>query len=889
MTTSHRTVSLETLPIDVARQITLHLPLTDLETLLRTSTAVVRLFRSTELSFAIAHIRRLLPPPPKFHHRKKCHSQCACALANRAALAGPDYSALPMSYSLAAFACAGFSNLNFSAVFGDSYYDWVGYSKVGPMREPRWVHDVLMAMLRLRIVSDRETEVTDMLITLAAALDSAELAAVALEWLCEPVSATNPDSEVNCKEAKTKFLVAKCAVKAANMAALSVLAFALDHECGIDPWDLPDPDDELDPDELEFDEPEEDELDPEARTSFSLEHTLWWHAQEVTVARLLLGWPLPLSPLRRAENVMLPAGPKRRQFLQANFPRNQRNLPRTALEHAVMLGEVEMFEMLVAVGADYVGLSGRAGRTPLTVAAMAGHHEIVSRLLRMDGVDAKDSPEVLVEAVRYGYASLELITELLEFGAKLDVEALNAAIGSGNVAALELFLRYCDPNATGKDGVPLHLALCAYVYDSSLRLPLGRLLLAHGANVNYRSARGETALHFALQVETAKLLLENGGDLDARDLDGRTPLHSACYSSNECDPHEHNRRRRRLFPVQTTALVVHIGTYVIFNFAALKALAMAVSLEFFGLAATVSSNGGTSAAATLAPPTEVNGANSTAVVDASKDPHSTLAVPSSPLIVAPTDCIAPAAEDDSGTAVNTGPSLASVIESVNELGTAIIAFSDLDYGLLRSVAGRMQSGDPSTLNEQLQKVEELHGKATAAKDTAEEIWGDATAAKNMAAVARDEMDAARKDADLAGEQDSSVASFEYVMLLKELALARVELVAESERLCAGRFSSAVKRKWAAAYFYATLALKTGIVGIRQLFDDIKSDDMPIALINLTLRRLEAESYLAAAADLEKEELAAQAEVDAAKEREAAARDEIVALQLEAAAAAESAF
>ncbi|KAJ3113623.1 hypothetical protein HDU96_003154 [Phlyctochytrium bullatum] len=187
-----RIVSLETLPVDIARLITVHLPLLDLESLLRTSTAVVRIFSCNDLSFAIAHIRRHLPPPSKrLPPEHKCHEYCECIRDNCVALSGPDYAVLPTSYAL--FSFVGFWKTTFSVVFGDNicfhFYISYGYGVKkdpqciysGPKRDSRWIEGVLLELVRLRILTVAADGI-ELLLESAALLDSVELAAAVIEW-----------------------------------------------------------------------------------------------------------------------------------------------------------------------------------------------------------------------------------------------------------------------------------------------------------------------------------------------------------------------------------------------------------------------------------------------------------------------------------------------------------------------------------------------------------------------------------------------------------------------------------------------------------------------------------------------------------------------------------
>jgi len=63
------------------------------------------------------------------------------------------------------------------------------------------------------------------------------------------------------------------------------------------------------------------------------------------------------------------------------------------------------------------------------------------------------------------------------------------------------------------------------------RIPIARILFAHGADLNARCAGDRTALHEAVRmnhVEMVQLLLERGAHVNVQDEDGRTPLMLAC-------------------------------------------------------------------------------------------------------------------------------------------------------------------------------------------------------------------------------------------------------------------------------------------------------------------------------------------------------------------------
>jgi ankyrin repeat protein len=66
---------------------------------------------------------------------------------------------------------------------------------------------------------------------------------------------------------------------------------------------------------------------------------------------------------------------------------------------------------------------------------------------------------------------------------------------------------------------PLHIATCAG------NLPMAKLLLKNGADVDARCHLGSTALHDAYSPEMIDLLITQGATVDAQNNKGATPLH----------------------------------------------------------------------------------------------------------------------------------------------------------------------------------------------------------------------------------------------------------------------------------------------------------------------------------------------------------------------------
>ena len=88
----------------------------------------------------------------------------------------------------------------------------------------------------------------------------------------------------------------------------------------------------------------------------------------------------------------------------------------------------------------------------------------------------------------------------------------------------------------GDDGeTPLHMAAL-----NSAKAGVLEALIRHGAEVDARTTRGETPLHWAVgagrshvyDLAILKVLLDNGADVNARNRDGDTPLHLASFDKD---------------------------------------------------------------------------------------------------------------------------------------------------------------------------------------------------------------------------------------------------------------------------------------------------------------------------------------------------------------------
>lgn len=230
---------------------------------------------------------------------------------------------------------------------------------------------------------------------------------------------------------------------------------------------------------------------------------------------------------------------------------------------AVLGGSAEQLALLLAAGV-HPDARNRRSRPALSVALSRNDLEAVRALLAA-GADLGRRP-YLEEIVRSGQAGPDLLALLLEARApgQLDAAALDQALAEaakqGSIDQVRMLLAAgAEPQGAGGDGDPLLIALQSggdrgkrgtviaqllragadpNVRDRLGRTPLivairkrnlglARLLVAAGARVQDRDARGRSALHFAADLHQPRELVQwlsgEGADPNARDEEGVTP------------------------------------------------------------------------------------------------------------------------------------------------------------------------------------------------------------------------------------------------------------------------------------------------------------------------------------------------------------------------------
>jgi cytohesin len=215
-------------------------------------------------------------------------------------------------------------------------------------------------------------------------------------------------------------------------------------------------------------------------------------------------------------------------------------------------GNPEVASLLLAAGADANTPSGYLRDTPLHTAARGGHAGVVQVLLRAGAdVHARNvhgaTPMLVAQDVAvvrtllaagadpsavdcrgltplHGVEDAEACRALLAAGVSVNAAALNGCTPlfyARTVGAVECLLSAgADATRLARDGASaLHGAA---LYDAGICAALTRA----GVSVHATSATrdGGTPLHLASDVEVVRALLAAGAPVNARDARGRTPL-----------------------------------------------------------------------------------------------------------------------------------------------------------------------------------------------------------------------------------------------------------------------------------------------------------------------------------------------------------------------------
>lgn len=248
----------------------------------------------------------------------------------------------------------------------------------------------------------------------------------------------------------------------------------------------------------------------------------------------------------------------------------------TALQLATEADEMDVVELMVRGGAK-ISVSKANGWTPLYTAAYNGNRDTVEFLLKRGANANEQNAEgwaPLHAACSQGHYKV-VKTMLTDFNAAINIQTkegttpLYFAAHSGRPKITELLLQLrADPNLGKKGGwLPLHGAIyndydavVLQLLDAGARMndgvdeikgyapihiaiasehpniPVVKLLIARGADINKQTENGATALHLAVfwaSVPVVRLLVESGARLDIKNNKSRRPHDLAAHYGHQ--------------------------------------------------------------------------------------------------------------------------------------------------------------------------------------------------------------------------------------------------------------------------------------------------------------------------------------------------------------------
>ena len=198
---------------------------------------------------------------------------------------------------------------------------------------------------------------------------------------------------------------------------------------------------------------------------------------------------------------------------------------------AIGAGCLERVKLLVAHGAD--PHYSYHGRSHLDAAAYAGHVEMFRYFVYLGGQPTVHHAAAIgdIPLLERMLAANPALRGPTAAGGRWRITPLHAAVIVGNCESVAFLLGQDVPVDAQNHNGHTALALTAESPRKEVRVPIAKLLLAHGANVNAAAGHhGGTVLHRAVihgDIALTGLLLEHGADPDRQDRSGKTPLHHA--------------------------------------------------------------------------------------------------------------------------------------------------------------------------------------------------------------------------------------------------------------------------------------------------------------------------------------------------------------------------
>ncbi|XP_062569543.1 ankyrin repeat and death domain-containing protein 1A-like isoform X1 [Saccostrea cucullata] len=290
----------------------------------------------------------------------------------------------------------------------------------------------------------------------------------------------------------------------------------------------------------------EDGADLESKDKYGMRPVLWaaWLGHLEAIKVLITGGATPLCTNKQGMGILHCAAQNNHVDVMnfifeslENINVNEEEMAgRTPLHLAAEAGHIEAVMRLIDMRCD-ANRRDKEGKTSLHLAAEAGKSEVIKKLLTLGvEVDDRDVEGRTAMHIAAEEGHLKVIEVLFDFDAKADAETIKemsplhfAAMRGHTEIVSSLIEHSAQLDAVNFQGnTPLHLAAQNNQPDVT------KILIKNMCQVNIQNYRQMTALHIAVESgfqEIVEILLDANASLDLREKLGKTPLQLAARGS----------------------------------------------------------------------------------------------------------------------------------------------------------------------------------------------------------------------------------------------------------------------------------------------------------------------------------------------------------------------